>query len=193
MDRVYTSAAVGIVEEMFAAAGGEVLYLPERGNWAVDLSAYGVKQRDFEGYFGFQDYQTVTALAAFHYRFPQHGVTLTTRVGRFLAGDVGARFEVKRRFRSGFEAGGWYSHTDADDITTPGRPGSPYRDKGIFIRFALGPFMPQDNAASVSVAVSPWTRDPGQMLFAPGNLYSMYERRLLLNLREYGPWTDFGY
>jgi hypothetical protein len=178
---------------MFGAVGGEVLYLPERGNWAVDVRAHYARQRDFRGWLGFFDYDVVTALVSHHYRIPEHGLTLTTRVGRFLARDHGARFELRRRFRSGFELGGWYSVTDAKDITSPGSPEDPYRDKGIFVRIALGPFLTSDNAAVVDFSLAPWARDPGQMLHAPGGLYEMHERRLLLNLREFGPWSDFGY
>ena len=66
-----------------------------------------------------------TALAALHYRLPLDGVTATVRGGRFLAGDLGARFEMKRRFRSGFQVGAWYSLTNGNDITSPGTPASP--------------------------------------------------------------------
>ena len=191
-DRVYTRATAGILEEMFAGAGGEVLYLPQAGNWAADFSAYGVRQRDFEGHFGFFDYETVTALASFYYRVPSHGLTFTTRVGRFLAKDDGVRFELKRRFLSGFEVGAWYSHTDARDITSPGRPDNPYRDKGVFLRYAVGPFLPRDSNMSATIAIAPWARDPGQMLHGQSRLYEMHERRLLLNLEDLGPWSDFG-
>lgn len=192
-DRVYAWFSGGILEEMFAGVGGEALYLPDQGNWALSAAAYAVRQRDFEGRLGFFDYQTVTALVSHHYRIPRAGLTLTTRVGRFLARDHGARFELRRRFRSGFEVGAWYTVTDARDITSPGSPDNPYRDKGVFLRFAVGPFLTRDNAAVVDFALSPWARDPGQMLGAPGGLYELYERRLLLNLDDAGPWSDFGH
>ncbi|MFN2301892.1 MAG: YjbH domain-containing protein [Gammaproteobacteria bacterium] len=192
-DRVYTWLSAGYLEEMYGGAGGEVLYLPETGNWAIDFAAYGVRKREFDGGFGFRDYQTITALGSFHYRIPQHGLTLTTRVGRFLARDNGVRFEVRRRFLSGFEVGAWYSHTDGKDITSPGSPENPYRDKGVFLRFAIGPFQSFDSGAAVNLRMAAWTRDPGQMVGAPGGLYSLLERRLMLNLREQGIWSDFGY
>lgn len=191
-DRVYTWLSAGIYEEMFAGVGGEVLYLPENGNWGVDFASYAVKQRDYDGRFGFLGYETVTALASFHYRIPSHGVTLTARAGRFLAKDSGVRFEFRRRFLSGFEVGAWYSVTDANDITSPGSPSDPYNDKGVFVRYVIAPFMPRDHDAGVEVAMSPWARDPGQMVRAPGGLYSLLERRLLLNLEDLGPWSDFG-
>ncbi|MEX2359694.1 MAG: YjbH domain-containing protein [Gammaproteobacteria bacterium] len=191
-DRVYTWVSAGVYEEMFTGIGGEVLYLPEIGNWAADFSAHAVKQRDFEGWLGHQQYSTVTALAGFHYRFPKQGVTLSARAGRFLAKDSGVRFEMRRRFLSGFEVGGWYTHTDANDIMSPGTPENPYHDKGVFIRYSLGPILPRDSYAGIDFSMSPWQRDPGQMVRAPGGLYQMFERRLLLNLEDLGPWSDFG-
>ena len=37
--RVYARASAGIYEEMFSGAGGQVLYLPRDGRWAVDIDA----------------------------------------------------------------------------------------------------------------------------------------------------------
>jgi hypothetical protein len=127
-------ASAGIYEMMYGGAGGQVLYHPDTERWAADFTADWVRQRDFIGYFGFQDYQTVTALAAFHYRLPFYGLTATVRAGRFLAPDNGVRVEIKRRFESGFELGAWYTVTDGHDITSPGTPDKPYYDKGIYDR-----------------------------------------------------------
>ena len=52
--------------------------------------------------------------------------------------------------------------------------------------------LPFDSDAGVEVHMAPWQRDPGQMVRAPSGLYTMFERRLLLNLEDLGPWSDFG-
>lgn len=119
---------------MFRGAGGQVLYFPETRHWAVDLSVDALQQRDVKGWFGKRDYQTVTALAALHYRLPMN-VTATVRAGRFLAKDMGARLEVKRRFQSGIEIGAWYTSTNGNDITSPGTPSSPIRIRGCLYPF----------------------------------------------------------
>lgn len=190
-DRTYVWLTGGILEQMFSGFGGEVLYMPERGNWAVDLHAYAVRQRDFEGYFGHKDYETVTALAGVHYRIPKVGLTLTARGGRFLAGDSGVRFEFKRRFLSGFEMGAWYTVTDANDRNGPSRP-DPYYDKGIFMRFVASPLMKRDSATYADFRFQPWIRDGGAVLNVSGGLYDEIERRLMLNMDDLGPWSDFG-
>ncbi len=106
---------------MFGGFGGQALYLGRDGKWSADLAADWVRQRDFEGWFGFQDYDTITAIASLNYRMAQR-VTATVRAGRFLAKDDGVRVELKRRFASGFEVGAWYTYTNGNDITSPGTP-----------------------------------------------------------------------
>jgi membrane-associated phospholipid phosphatase len=176
--RVYAKASAGVYEEMFSGAGGQVLYLPRDGRWAVDLEAHAVRQRDFDGWFGHQDYRTVTAIASLNYRMAQ-GVTGTLRAGRFLAKDEGVRAEVKRRFASGWEVGAWYTVTNGNDITSPGSPSNPYHDKGIFMVWQLDTLLTRDIQASASFGLSPWTRDVGQMVSAPGELYSALEGPVL--------------
>lgn len=178
---VYARFSAGLYELMFAGAGGQLLYLPGRGNWAADLSVDRLRQRSPDGVFEFRDYDTLTALGALHYRIPAWGLTATVRAGRFLARDNGVRFELKRRFRSGITFGAWYTRTDGDDITSPGSPGDPYYDKGIFMSIPLGSMLTRDTRARSELSLSPWTRDVGQMVVSPGDLYTTLERRLGLD------------
>ncbi len=180
-ERVYARLSGGIYEMMYAGAGGQVLYLPEKGNWATDLSVDWLQQRSTDRIFGFRSYDTVTVLGAFHYRIPSWGLTATARVGRFLAKDKGVRFELKRRFRSGITFGAWYTRTDGDDITSPGSPGDPYYDKGIFVSIPLETMLTRDTRARSELSLAPWTRDVGQMVVSPGDLYTIAERNLMLD------------
>ncbi|OGS94889.1 MAG: hypothetical protein A3H31_04330 [Gallionellales bacterium RIFCSPLOWO2_02_FULL_57_47] len=173
--RVYARVSAGLYEEMFGGAGGQVLYFPERASWVFDVSVDSLKQRDVGGGFTFRNYSTVTALATLHYRFLSTGVTAAVRAGRFLAGDTGARFEMKRRFRSGFEVGMWYALTNGNDITSPGSPANPYRDKGVFMTIPLTSMLTRDTQATPRIAIAPWTRDVGQMAASPGDLYDLLE------------------
>ncbi len=175
--RVYARASAGFYEEMYAGAGGQALYLSRDGGWSADLAVDALRQRDFEGWFGFQDYSTVTAIASLNYRMSQ-GVTATLRAGRFLAKDEGVRMEVKRRFNSGFEMGAWYTVTNGNDITSPGTPDSPYYDKGIFMQMALDSLLTKDTRATANFSLAPWTRDVGQMVQSPGDLARIYERQV---------------
>jgi len=178
-ERVYARLSGGFYEEMYRGVGGQILYLPKDSRWATDLTLDALQQRGYEGWFGKRDYKTVTALGAMHYRLP-YDVTVTARVGRFLARDTGTRLEFKRRFQSGIEVGAWYSYTNGKDITSPGSLANPYRDKGVFLSIPLNSMLPMDTQANAGIAISPWTRDVGQMVASPGDLYDMLEQ----------PWRD---
>lgn len=188
---VYARASAGFYETMYAGAGGQMLYASESGQWAMDLSVDWLKQRDTFGGFGFRPYSTVTALAAVHYRLPL-GVTATARAGRFLAKDVGARIEMKRRFASGFEMGAWYTITNGNDITSPGSPDSPYHDKGIFLTMSFDALLTKDTQAKGSFSLAPWTRDVGQMVASPGDLYDMLEKPLFMDLHDHDGLVRLG-
>ena len=189
-ERVYARASAGIYEEMFGGAGAQVLYLPRGAGWGADLAVDWVKQRDFDGW-GFRDYDTVTAIASFNYRLPL-GVTATARGGRFLARDEGVRFEFKRRFASGLEAGMWYTRTNGNDITSPGSPGDPYYDKGIFLAVPISSMLTKDTQAVAFMSIAPWTRDVGQMVVSPLDLYRLMEKPLVLDVHELDGLVQFG-
>lgn len=191
-ERVYMRASGGLYEEMFGGAGGQALYLGKDGRWGADLAVDFLKQRNFKGT-GFMDYRTHTVIGSVHYRLPLvPDTTATVRAGRFLAGDRGARVELKRTFRSGVELGVWYTRTNGDDITSPGRPGSPYYDKGVFMRVPLGTLSTRDNGSVVHMSLSPWNRDVGQMVESPGDLYQMAEQHWLHNALDGDGLRGFG-
>jgi membrane-associated phospholipid phosphatase len=174
-ERVYARLSAGFYEDMFRGFGGQVLYLPKDSRWAADLSVDALQQRGYKGWFDQRDYKTVTALGALHYRLP-YDVTVTARAGRFLARDTGVRMEFKRRFQSGVEIGAWYTKTNGKDITSPGEPTNPYSDKGVFLSVPLNIMLPYDSQATAGFSLSPWTRDVGQMVASPGDLYDLMEQ-----------------
>ena len=174
-ERVYTRLSAGLYEDMFRGVGGQVLYLPKDSRWAADLAVDALQQRGYKGLLDSRDYKTVTAIGSLHYRLP-HDITVTARAGRFLAKDTGVRMEFKRRFQSGIEVGAWYTHTNGNDITSPGTPSKPYQDRGIFLSVPLNSMLPMDTQSTAGFAIAPWTRDVGQMVASPGDLYDMFER-----------------
>lgn len=171
----YGRVSAGFYEEMFRGAGAQLLYAPRDTRWASDITVDAIQQRGFSGLFDARPYHTATILGALHYRLPSD-ITLTARAGRFLAKDVGVRLEAKRRFLSGIEVGAWYTKTNGHDITNPGTPSNPYNDKGIFVNISLSSMLLSDTQALASIAIAPWTRDVGQMVTSPGDLYDMIEK-----------------
>jgi len=189
-ERTYAKLSVGLFEEMYRGVAGQLVYFAPGSRWIGELSTEAVEQRDFKGWFGKRDYKTVTGLASLHYKLPE-GITATARAGRFLAKDSGVRFEFKRRFKSGIEAGAWYTITDGKDTTSPGTPSSPYHDKGVFLSIPLNTLTPTDTQSVGHYSLSPWTRDVGQQVGVPHDLVRMLEeseRQLSLGdgLGEFG-------
>lgn len=174
-ERMYARASAGFYEEMYRGVGGQVLYFPKDSRWAADLTVDALQQRGFKGWFDKRDYKTVTALGAMHYKLP-YDITATARAGRFLAKDKGVRMEFKRRFQSGTEIGVWFTKTNGKDITSPGSPSDPYNDKGIFLSVPLNIMLPTDSQVVAGFALAPWTRDVGQMVASPGDLYDLMEQ-----------------
>jgi len=189
-ERFYGRWSAGYYEEMFAGTGGQILYLPKQSDWAFDLSVDWLKQREPGSSVGFRDYSVVTALGGIHYRFPSVGLTTTARIGKFLAKDDGVRFELKRMFRSGVEIGAWYTITNGNDITGPGSPGDPYHDKGIFMSVPLASMLTRDTQQRASLAIVDFTRDVGQVVESPGDLYRLFERPLMLDSAVHTPLTE---
>ncbi|PWV65637.1 YjbH domain-containing protein [Plasticicumulans acidivorans] len=187
----YARGSAGYYEEMFAGAGGQLLYWPEERNWAFDIAVDALRQRDPYSAFGFRDYNTLTGIASLHYRLPELGVTATLRAGRFLAKDDGVRFELSRRFDSGVEIGIWYTMTNGDDITSPGSPSNPYYDKGFFVTIPMSSLLTRDTRSTAGMALSPWSRDVGQMVVSPSDLYRLVEFNRP-NSMKIDPMTGFG-
>ena len=190
-ERLYARLSGGLYEEMFRGVGGQVLYLPNDARWAADLTVDALEQRGYKGLLDKRDYRTVTALGALHYRLP-YDITVTARAGRFLARDEGVRLEFKRRLRSGVEIGAWYTKTNGKDITSPGTPSDPYNDKGVFLSVPLNIMLLSDTQSTAGFGISPWTRDVGQMVASPGDLYELMEdaRRDLTTVDGLGNFAE---
>ena len=180
-ERTYARVSGGYIEQMYGGAEGQWLYVERGEPWAFDVTVDAVRQRGFDGGFDFRDYQTVTALAAFHYKLPYQS-TFTMRAGRFLARDYGARFEIKRRFRVGIELGAWFTATNAVD--TGVNEGGNYRDKGVFVSIPFEALLPADTTAVGGFSIAPWTRDVGQLVASPVDLYDMLEKPLMLDMHK---------
>lgn len=187
----YARASAGLYETMFAGVGGQVMYVPPGARWTLDLNLDYLAQRDFSSPLQLQDYRVWSGFAALHTELP-YQMTGTVRVGRFLAGDTGARFELKREFASGVQMGLWYTHTNGRDITSPGTPSSPYRDKGVFMRIPFDTVASRHSTRVLSVELSPWSRDVGQMVKSPADLRQLFETGMLRPLQNPERLGGFG-
>ncbi|WP_448363701.1 YjbH domain-containing protein [Fluviibacter sp.] len=176
----YARLSGGIYELQYSGFGGQILHAPQGKNWAVDLSADQVYQRNYEGWFGTNGYNVLTTIASFHYRLPM-GITATLRGGQFLAKDRGGRIELARTFRSGFELGAWYTVTNAKESL--GGSNS-YNDKGVWMRIPFDYLTTQDTRNVANIYYSPWGANAGQMVQSPQDLYRLIDGPYRYNLSE---------
>ena len=182
----YAGLTAGYFEWMYAGVGGEVLYKPVNARWAVGVDANRVRKRDFDGGFGLQDYMTTTGHVTLYYRWPYYDINTTVRVGRFLAKDTGANFEVSRQFGNGMIVGAFVTKTNV----SAAQFGEGAFDKGLFVSIPLDLFVGEHTTARGNTLWRPLTRDGGQLLGRPMELYETVRDGDRDALME--GWKDFG-
>lgn len=165
----YGRVVGGILEEMYAGIGAEVLYRPFDSRLAVGLDINHVYQRDFEQLFGFLDYDTTTGHVSFYYDTPFSGLHATVRLGRYLARDIGATFELAREFRGGIVMGAFATFTNVSAAEF----GEGSFDKGVFVSIPLDLFFLRPTRRRANFNFRPLTRDGGQFVARPKALYAI--------------------
>lgn len=168
---VYGKVTGGIWEQQYAGIGAEVLWKPTTQNWGVGMDLNFVRQRDFNQLFDMRDYETLTGHASVYWDTQFYGLTAQVDAGRYLAGDWGGTFGMKRRFPNGWEVGGFFT------LTTIGFDefGEGSFDKGIYLTIPLNWALPYESRSQFSTTLRPLTRDGGQRVRAPGLLYPLVE------------------
>ncbi len=176
----------GLLEEMYAGVGGEVLYRPYDRNWALGADLTFVRQRDFNGYFGLQKYKVWTGFVTASYRLPKSNITTTVRAGRYLAKDIGATFDISRTFPSGARVGAFATFTNVSAASF----GEGSFDKGIYFSIPLDFIFSKHSRSSIGVLYRPLIRDGGQQLFYRQPLLETTTDMTLENFRQSWPYLD---
>ncbi len=182
---VYAMVSGGILEEMYAGYGGEVLYRPHGEPWAVGVNLYRAHKRGFERRFGLLDYKVTTGHASFYYDVPYYGIGVAVHAGRYLAGDTGATLELSRTFESGAQVGVWATKTNV----SAEQFGEGQFDKGFSIRIPLEVFTGRASRIGLATAFRPLTKDGGQMLGGAGGLYGKLNKDMTDDRLSEG-WHD---
>jgi hypothetical protein len=163
----YTQIKVGLLEDMFAGAGGQVLWRPGNGRWAFGADVYQVWQRNFDRLFGVQKYETVTGHASVYYQLPWNDLNVAVHAGRYLAKDYGATFEIRRKFSTGVEIGAFATFTNVPFA----RFGEGSFDKGIYIYIPFQWALPVFTRSAYPLEIRSITRDGGARLAGDNSLY----------------------
>jgi len=170
---IWARGAVGIFESAYMGVGGEVFRFFWDGWLGLGLESELVKKRALDGGFkereGFDTFKTAF-LNIYWHLWPEQGLDLGLKVGRFLGGDKGVRIDASRTFKY-FTLGAWLTVTDTDVFTADYNQG--YRDKGIYFSMPLSIFFNSDIPGRITYRLRPWTRDPGATVNQPRFLYPM--------------------
>lgn len=165
---LYSRVTFGLLEQMFGGLSTELLWAPIDRPYALGIEVNYAKQRDYDGEFGFFDYDIVTGHVSGYYDFGS-GYNAQVDVGRYLAGDWGSTFTLTRRFGNGFEVGAFFTLTDIsfDDY------GEGSFDKGITITIPLSWVTGQATAQKGTQTIRPIQRDGGARLNVRNRLYGL--------------------
>ena len=159
---------LGIMEEMFAGIGGEILYRPFSRSSYFGASLHRVRQRGYEQRFSLKDYETTTGHFT-HYLEMPYGINSKLSIGKYLAGDKGATLDLSRRFKSGFTLGVFATKTNlsAEEF------GEGSFNKGFYISVPTQMFYSDFRSGNISFGLQPLTKDGGAMLIQHNALFSI--------------------
>ena len=156
----------GILEDMFSGIGMEYLFFKQNTNYSFGVELFKARKRDYEWGFGHLDYENTTLTANLYIR--NYGLIpfdMKISAGEYLAGDVGATFEISRKFANGVNFGAFASVTDVSSEQF----GEGSFDKGIFFNIPIF-------GNSISYTWRPLTKDPAQKLVRRNTLHDLLVR-----------------
>lgn len=159
-NKIYYRFYLGILETMYSGLGAEVLYQPFMSRIALGATINKVFKRGYKRDFELLDYKTSTGFLSIYYASPFYNYDIALHIGRYLAKDKGATFEVRRTFDNGFAVGAFATLTDvsADDF------GEGSFDKGLYFKIPFDAFSLKNTKASFSTVIRSLQRDGGQKL-----------------------------
>ena len=163
----------GLLEEMYAGAGGEILYRPFGKTFAIGAEAYQVFKRDplTDLNLGLNGDRLLTGHAQAWYEFPDSDLTLQARIGRYLAEDVGGTFALEHRFNNGAKMQAFVTATNNADFDIFGHTTHIY--SGIKLALPFGHIKHIPEGSEIRITAAPFARDAGQALEKPVDLYEI--------------------
>ncbi len=182
----FAQIAAGYFNPLFAGSGIELLYYPVNSPFAIGLEGALIRKRNFN-FMGMKDkvrqfvgykptfhrYRGSQGFLNLYYDFCPLSLDFKISIGKFLANDVGARFEMWRYFPSGFRFGVWYSVTNGRDQIN----GATYYDKGIAITMPLDMIYSYSSVSYWNYSVNAWLRDVACSTLAGRSLFDLISQQ----------------
>lgn len=165
-ETLYGRISAGYLERMFGGLSSELLWKPVNKPYAFGAELNYVKQRATDSYLGFQDYEVATGHVSAYYH-DDSGFDFQLDVGQFLAGDVGATFQVRREFTNGWRVGAYATMTDLTDDEF----GEGSFDKGVILEVPQTWLTGKPTRRTEAIVLQPLSRDGGAKLIVNDRLY----------------------
>lgn len=183
-ENIYYQAFGGILEEMYTGAGGEMLWAPASSSYGLGMVVIHAQQRDFDKLFGLRDLKVTTAHLSGYWATPFRNFDVAIHAGRYMAGDVGATFEVQKRFANGWSVGAFATLTNVPfDVFGEGS-----FDKGLVFRIPLDFYSSDNSRNAYRTILRSINRDGGRMIDNwPGSLWEQIRhtrKDMLLDNRD---------
>jgi len=170
----------GYLEIEYAGLDGEAAFPLLDGRIMTGMSGSAVKKRDPDNPLKLAEEDGDLVKDLYRTTFwntrlniPELDLFFDVKAGRFLAGDLGARFTVSK-FIYGVVVSAWYGITDTSKFTDDYNSG--YRDSGFKVAIPLRLFKGADSRTSYSYSLSPWTRDVAQDINHYNSLFDFMGR-----------------
>jgi hypothetical protein len=170
-DRTFGRISMGYFDKMYAGVGGEALYFPGEGTMAFGIEGDWLRKRVPKKTFELMDFSPYSVLGNAYYYYSGLDMTFQVQFGRFLAGDVGWKFDISRQYDTGAVAGIFVTFTDTDGVEPYFNEG--YNHKGIYLSLPMRMFLDHDSTRTLNYGISPWTRDVGLTVAHWQELFSL--------------------
>ncbi|RXV66948.1 YjbH domain-containing protein [Roseovarius sp. A46] len=169
---LYGRVTVGYFERMFGGLSTELLWKRNDSPFALGAEVNYAWQRDFDGGFGFRNYEVATGHVSAYWDMG-NGFHAQVDAGRYLAEDWGATISLDREFGNGWRIGAFATLTDVPFDTF----GEGSFDKGIRITVPIRWLTGEPNKTAYTTTIRPVQRDGGARLDVPGRLYDRVRPR----------------
>ncbi len=163
---LFGRVTVGYLETMFGGVSAEVLWKPQGNALALGVEVNHVRQRDFDSFFGFQDYSVTTGHVSAYYDIG-NDYQARLDVGRYLAGDVGATLTLAREFDNGWKIAAYATKTNVSAADF----GEGSFDKGILLTIPIEWATGKPSKTKLNAKINSINRDGGARLDVQGRLY----------------------
>ena len=163
---------IGYLDQEFAGLSCEAFRYYNDGKFGMGLQSDMVRKRDKDNPISLNHDENAWYYTAFLNLYaqiwPAEGVEAGLKLGRFLAGDPGARFELRRSYNY-FTIGAFFTATDTSCFKSNENRG--HHDMGVYFTIPLSIIKTSDSKGQLRYSVTDIIQDTGQTINRPTSLY----------------------